>query len=231
MRGYESKLDKAINILGEHVYDLEQENKRDKTQRRVETVDLYGVPFTTDADGGAPATFWISLSPDMIYMERFAFKLIIEPFTATVGGGGATQSAEVSISNTSLSVSNNQITPNPHNHEATPHSHNIVTGITKVNTDAHDFRVAIDGVDITAYLMAQQGGRWISGEGIYPDTSLGNERNLYDVQRVINDLRRMGHIEEGDKIRSSGFKKMTISSAKPFRTTMYLYLKYNYNNR
>lgn len=223
--------DQAINVLGERVYDLRKDIGRKNLQRRSEVVDLYGVEYTRDADGGAPATFYVSLSPDLIYLERFAFKLIIQPFISTVGGGGSTQSATVSINATSLSVSDEQISPNPHSHESSPHTHNIVNGVTMVNTDADDFSVSVADVDITEYLMAQMGGRWISGEGIYPDTDLGDEKDLFDILQVATDLNAENRKEDAEKLLSADYKSIKIASAKPFRATVVLYCKYSHMNR
>lgn len=138
--------------------DIKQKNK----QRRYSVVDMYGVEYTRQGDGGAPARFYISISPDMVYLHRFEFKLIIQPFVSTVTG--ATQSAVVNVDETSLAVTNGNITPNPHSHTTQPHSHNVVNGISMTHTTANDFRVSIEGVDITPFLAAQYNS-WISRDG------------------------------------------------------------------
>lgn len=222
--------DEAFTRLFERTSDLNADRKQKNRQRRDQVTDLFGVEYTRQGDGGAPATFYISVSPDMIYLERFACKLIIQPFISTVSGGG-TQSAKVSVQNTSLSVSGNNISPNPHSHDTAPHTHNIVSGISMTNTDASDFRVLVAGVNVTPYLMAQTDGQWISGEGIYPDALLGNDEDWYDFLQVASDLEGEGKDSEADKILSPGYKKIEISSAKPFQVTLVLYLKHSHMNR
>ena len=55
--------------------------RQDYLQRRDQGSDLHGVEFTRAAGPGAPATFFVSLSQDMTYIERFDFKLLIGPYT------------------------------------------------------------------------------------------------------------------------------------------------------
>lgn len=218
---------KALDIVAERTYYNARDIDRKNKQRRNQVVDIYGYEFTRFGDGGAPATFYISVSPDMVYLERFQFKLIVSPFVMTTGSGSATQSQTVSVNNTSLSVSNNNISPNPHSHSTVAHSHNLTAGIALVNTDADDFTVTIDGVDVTAYLMAQYDGQWISGEGIYPDDTL----NAYDILEVASDLTAEGETEKANKLLQPGYKVVEIASNKPFQATMALYLKYSHLNR
>lgn len=222
--------DSALSMLFERTSDMHDDIKQKNRQRRTQVTDLFGVEYTRQGDGGAPATFYVSISPDMMYLERFACKLIIQPFVSTVSGG--TQSATVSILPENLTVdSKDEITPNPHTHGTVPHTHNVVSGISMTNTDAEDFRIKVAGVDVTAYLMAQTGGTWIKGEGIYPDAILGHDEDLYDFLQVASDLEAEGRDADAQKILESGYKKVEISSSKPFNATMSLYLKYSHMNR
>ncbi len=201
--------------------DIRHKNK----QRRYSVVDMYGVEYTRQGDGGAPAQIYISISPDMVYLQRFEFKLIIQPFVSTVSG--ATQSAEVQLHSTSLSVSGGAITPNPHKHTTYAHSHNVVSGVAMTHTTANDFRVSIEGVDITPFLAAQYND-WIDGEGIYPVIDIGKD---YDILEVASDLRAQGRYEDAEKLVSAGYKRVEISSSSPFQVTLVNYLKYNHLNR
>lgn len=205
----------------ENTKDINQKNR----QRRHQVVDMYGVEYTRQGDGGAPATFYVSISPDMVFLERFEFKLIIQPFTSTVSGG--TGSATVTVNNTSLSVANDAITPNPHKHGTQPHTHNLISGISQVHTTATDFRVYIEGVDVTPYLMAQYGS-WISGEGVYPSLDIGKD---YDVLEVASDLIGEGRSAEANLLTKAGYKRVEITSNAPFQVTLVNYLKYSHLNR
>ena len=199
---------------------------QDNTQRRNQVVDLYGVEFYRQGDGGAPARFYLSISPDMVYMERFEFKLIIQPFISTVAAGGV-QSATVTVDNTSLSVSGTTITPNPHKHTTQAHTHTITGGIAMSQTTAKDFRITIEGIDVTAYLTAQYDA-WIDGEGVYP--SLDVDKN-YDILEVASDLIAEGRDSDADLLTRSGYKMVEISSNTPFSVVLVAYLKYSHLNR
>lgn len=72
-----------MTMLSEKVVDNSQQLKKSVHQRRNGMEDLYGVCFTAHAtelrDGVYRARFYISLSPDYVYLHRFAFKFVIMP--------------------------------------------------------------------------------------------------------------------------------------------------------
>lgn len=216
----------ALQIVAERMADNKQLLRQQYTQRRNQVVDLYGVEYTRQGDSGSPAEFYISISPDMVYLERFEFKLIVHPFVSSVQS--ATADYTGNTGNRTLGVTQNPIaiTPNPHNHSMN-HSHNIVSGVTLTHTTASDFRVSVDGIDITAYLMAQYGS-WISGEGVYPAIDI--EKN-FDLLEVASDLRAGGYETEAKAIVAPGYKKVSITSDSPFQITLVNYLKYSHLNR
>lgn len=76
-------VDEYLNMLSEKVVDNSQQLKKSVHQRRNGMEDLYGVCFTAHAtelkDGVYRARFYISLSPDYVYLHRFAFKFVIMP--------------------------------------------------------------------------------------------------------------------------------------------------------
>jgi len=219
----------ALNRIAERVVDNSKDLKNAKEQRRVEFVDLYGVPYTAVGDAVTPATFYISISPDLIEYMRFQFKLAITPFISTVSGG--TTSAEVKVRETELTVSDEEITPNPHTHETDTHTHELVNGVTLTHTYSSDFRVLIDGEDITAYLMEQHSGKWIDGEGLYPTADLEDESDVYDILDVACLMQAEGLTDEVENLLKPDFKKVEITSDAPFQATLYLYLKYNNTGR
>lgn len=218
-----------LNMLSEKTLDNTRQLKRDLHQRRNGMEDLYGVCFSSNGDAQNPASFYISLSPDYVYLERFAFKFVIKPFATTITGG--TSSASVVVDPTNLGISGNAITPNPHGHTTQPHTHNVINGMAFVNTTSSTWRVKIDGIDITPYLIAQHNGAWISGEGIYPTNELTDVEDFYDILEVCDVLTDEGRIAERDKILASTFKKVEIISDAPFGVDAYLYLKYPHSNR
>lgn len=224
----ELTIENAIQKIAERTVDNTRDLRKTRLQRRTEFTDLYGIPFTAQGDANAPATFYISISPDLVYYLRFQFKLAIQPFTSTVSAG--TRAAEVNVKTRSLSGSVSgstvNITPNPHDHGTDPHTHEVVSGLTMTHTTATDFRVKIHGVDITPYLMEQQGGSWIDGEGLYPGKELDDD-SVYDVLDVATVMHNEGRAADVEKLLKAEFKRVEITSNSPFMATMYLYLKYN----
>lgn len=215
----------AIQKIAERSYYNKKNIEQSDQQRRHNFVDLYGVEYTRQGDNGFPATFYISISPDMVYLERFEFKLIISPFLS--GNGGGTNVAAPVIEETSLTIQNGQISPNPHSHNLTAHTHGLTPGIGSTPVTASDFRILIEGIDVTAYLMAQY-GEWIDGEGVYPSIEIGKD---YDILEVASDMIAEGKKDQADKLTSSGYKRVQITSAHPFSVTLVNYLKYSHMNR
>lgn len=99
------------------------------------------------------------------------------------------------------------------------------------DTTASDFSFTMSGIDITPYLMAQQDGAWIEGEGVYPsDEGLQDDLN-YDILQVAEDLLQEGREEDSNILLGSGYKKVEISSSSPFTVSLILYPKYSHVNR
>lgn len=222
-------LDRWMNRIEERVGKNKQDISQKNRQRRTGFVDLYGIEYTRIGDSGSPAKFYISVSPDLVYYERFQFKLDIQPFVSSVKSG--TQSAEVTVNNRSLSVSGSNISPNPHNHSTEPHNHNVVQGVTLVHTTADDFAVFVEGIDVTDYLIAQHDGDWIEGEGLYPNGSLDEDRGFYDLLEVATMLQSEEEYEKVETLLRPGFKEIRIVSDAPFQVTLINYLKYSHINR
>lgn len=237
-------IEKYMNMLAEKTYDNSRQLKKDVHQRRNGMEDLYGVCFSANGDANHPATFYVSLSPDYVYLERFAFKFVIKPYTSSVAG---VDSGSLTIGSTELTVggdgdfiidgtstldtSADGVSPNPHTHSTAGSIGSLEYGIKNINTISTNWRVAIDGVDITAYLIAQHDGAWISGEGVYPNNQLDDIEDFYDILEVCDVLTDEGKIAQREKILASIFKKVEIISDAPFGVDAYLYLKYPHANR
>lgn len=246
-------IEQAINRIAEKTYDNTKQLRRGIAQRRNGMEDLYGVEFTHNGDAVNPATFYVSVSPDLVYYERFAFKFIIEPFSSSVanvsmsGGGGmsvdptsltfsGSGSGSSVISGTSTlddGSSSGSISPNPHTHNISGGgmTASVDYGIKRISTASANWRVEIADVDITAYLIEQQDGAWINGQGIYPSNRVESEEDFYDILDVACMLNAEGRIADRNKILAPGFKKVEVYSDAPFGLTAFLYLKYSHTNR
>ena len=241
----------VLNRLAEKTYDNTKQLRRGVTQRRNGMEDLYGVEF--HHNGANEAKFYVSVSPDLVYYERFAFKLIIEPFESSVtgiSGGGSMEVDETSLSISGQSGSKvisgtstlddgdgGSITPNPHSHEISGSVGDVNYGIKTISTDSTSWQMYIDGVEITDYLIEQHDGYWIDGEGIYPNDSLSENEdddeapNFYDILDVACMLEAEGEDEKLKKLMNPGLKEVKLVSDAPFGLTALLYLKYSHVNR
>ncbi len=205
----------AIELIAERTYHNTKNIKQEGRQRRDEFVDLFGVEYTRNGSKDSPAVFHVSVSGDEAYMERFQFKLIIEPFQIN---------SELALTSTSLSTNGTSITPNPHNHQ-------LVAGVTNIPVTASDFTIECEGIDVTPYLKAQVtagGWNWFDGEGVYPSTDL---EQSFDMMEVACDLKAEGREADANKILQQGWKPITLRGSQPFSATMVLYLKYQHMNR
>lgn len=227
--GREVTYEQYLNMLAEKSMDNTRQLRRSVNQRRNGMEDLYGVCFSANGDAGTPATFYISLSPDYVYLQRFAFKFVIKSFVSSVKG--ATESAVVDVKPTRLSVSGDSVSPNPHDHDTKPHTHNVINGVGLVPTTSSTWRVKIAGINITPYLVTQQGGAWIDGEGVYPNNRLERIEDFYDILEVASDMTLEGRTADRDKLLAPEFKKIEIESDAPFGVDAYLYMKYSNTNR
>lgn len=143
-------------------------------QRRNQIVDLPGVEFSRVGDPDTSSTFFVEISMDMIYIERFEFKVRIE------------------------------------------------------DSRSSSFRIIVDGVDISPYLMAQYNGNWITGNGVFP--SIQANKN-YDIIQVASDLYLEGRGDLGNALVRPGMKSITISGNGPFTPTITTWRKYSHMNR
>lgn len=218
----------ALIRVAERTIENRRQLKISTQQRRTKFSDLYGIEYLRQGDANHPATFYISVSPDFVYYERFALKLQIMPYVSSVASG--TGSAVVDVDPTSL-TGGSSISPNPHDHTTQPHTHNLVKGLSFVNTTSSNWRVKMHDVDITDYLIEQQDGAWIDGEGIYPNNKLEDLEDFYDILDVACVKEAEGLTDDVNKLLAPEFKKVEIISDAPFQVAAMVYIKYSMTNR
>lgn len=182
------RIDKAMRVMAERIYDNNRDLSQSKKQRRNQVVDMYGVPFYGEGDAANPMKVYISTSSDLIYYQRFQFWI-------------------------ALRNANNS---NPQN-----------------------FRISLEGVDLTPYLMAQQDGEWIgwnqSEDNLYPASHILSDddpSSAYDILEAADTMMGEGKVSNADTVLRSGRKlELVISANAPFSVTLYLYLKYSHMAR
>ena len=231
--------EEALNRIAEVTKDSRDELRKSRLQRRTEFTDLNGVPFVAQGDADHPAQFYISISPDLVYFLRFQFKLHIQPLISTVTGGGSISNVDYTeldldsttevVEDTSTLKISDDLSPNPHRHSASGSGGSVQYGIKYIHTTSDNWTVKIHGVDITDYLIEQQDGDWIEGEGVYPTNQNEEDTDYYDVLQVATLLYNGSESDQDDaqKLLKPEFKLMEIESDAPFQVTMYLYCKYS----
>lgn len=248
-------IEQAINILAERTLQNSQDINQKNLQRRHQVVDLYGVEYSRLGDASNPAIIYISISPDMEYIERFQFKLIITPFRSSVGSMSA--SGQGAIGETSLTVEHDiiptnlgndeydlmftdpVITPNPHTHTLSGLTVTATPGVTITNIPASaQFRVKVfdpvddpgmqNAVDITQMLASQYNNQWISGAGVYPSLQIDHD---YDILQVACEMEGLGLTTQRKLLTDPGYKGIIVQANCPFGVTLVNYLKYSHLNR
>lgn len=215
----------AISRLAESNDRRRKENTQSSLQRRNQVTDIFGVEHKSQGDANHPATFYISVSPDLVYFERFQFKLLVQSFAMPIGNNGSTGLTTVGTKARDLNLADGKLFPNPHAHEGIAHNHSLSPGITLTTSSVSNFRVVIEGIDVTEQLKSQFDGQWVTEEGIYPKSSdsLAN----YDILKAAGEL---WNWQQG-KILQPGYKKIEIYNDGPFNCTLVNYLKYSHVNR
>ena len=217
--------EKALNVLAKSAHQRKEESNQAQLQRRNQVTDLFGVEHQAMGDAVTPAAFYISISPDLIYFERFQFKLIIRKFAMPLAGNGSTGSIALTTDKTSLTIASDKVTPNPHEHTIPPHNHSLTPGVSLFTSTIQDFRIVIDGIDLTN-AFKKQTNEWISGEGVFPKS--GDPFASFDVLKALEEL----YPWQQGVILSPGYKKVELfNSGGPFNATLVNYLKYSHVNR
>lgn len=71
-------IEQGLEALAEKVKDCEKRLNQMANQRRLQVVDLFGIEFIgTTTEDKKVANYNISISPDMVYLERFQFKIFM----------------------------------------------------------------------------------------------------------------------------------------------------------
>lgn len=216
--------EKILKVLAETAHDRKVESNQSQLQRRNQVTDLFGIEHQAQGDAHTPAVFYLSISPDLIYYERFEFKLIIRKFAMTVGNQGATGFTSLKTDKTQLSIQGGSIQPNGHDHTIEEHNHQLEPGITLFTPAIDDFRIVIDGIDLTDAFKLQH--KWIDGEGVFPNSTKPFAN--FDVLKAVEQL----YPWQRGVVLTPGYKKVElINKGGPFNATLVNYMKYSHTNR
>lgn len=246
-----NEIQTAIGTLSRRVNHNTTTLDQNNTQTRTLVTDDFDKEYQVSGENGTVGV-WLALSGDMIYIERWEFKLISEPFTVPVSSGGmvpvslnidtssvtSTGSRTLNLNGTldveddQIDLSDGNISPRSHSHSIdlsglqitpNPHTHDLTAGVTHVDTDYSNLQIALDGVDLTAQFK-QQFPSWIQGQGMFPDTSLENRFDILKALTYINDDVR-------SQLLTPGYHRLTFTADGLFSFKIREFKKYNFLNR
>lgn len=247
-------IDRILSDMGSMIRDNTINHRQQQLQRRNGLVDMYGVPFYSEGDATHVAEIPISISKDLIFLERFEFKLNVKPFYMPLATNGATNSVVVGVNNTTLSTSNGNTTltatnnpdtnvvtinPNPHTHSSTitpsshshttnAHNHSVSPGVSLITSSFSDMRVILWDNDYQNMIDLTD---YLKLQ--YPDwiTAEGTfppgELDNFDLLEVAGLLPAW----QREILTSSGYKRIQFIGDGIFRVELLLYLKYSHVNR
>lgn len=225
---------------------------RVQLQRQNQVVDDYGTPHRSDGSKDSPAYFIISVSPDMINLVRFEFRITIKATRVAIGNMEAIGSAIVVLDHAGLAMTEQGAqTTSPvtleineagelyppmhdhtvpghthnidaHTHGTQPHTHNIDTGVTDVPVQANTFGISINGHDITSLIQSLYPGMWLTGQGVFPSSV-----STFDWLKIASNAPE--HIAQS--ILQSRNHRIEISGNGAFTAEYISYLKYPYVSR
>lgn len=234
----------AFGVLAERTSRNTERLTNVNRQRRNLVMDDFDKEYTVTGTNGTRGQLWLAMSPDYIYIERWEFKVIVQPTLVPLKTGSEALTpvtlsitpVEVNVEETNLTgtVSGSSVTirPNPHDHEVSvtqphidpaTHTHQAVAGATMAPPEFDDVHIYIDGHDITAYLKAQH--NWIEPDpGMYPDSSLENRYDLLQVMDALDDDVRASILKQG-------YHLMEFEANGLFTMAVREFKKYNSSNR
>lgn len=242
----------AFSILTNRTNDIQHRQTQQNRQRRNLVTDDFDKEYDIVGDQGVNGSIWLAISPDLIYIERWEFKVIVEPFTVPLASGDSAMSpvtltippVDLEVSETALSAetevdfenesASTTITPDPHTHTITPnplnleinprtHTHHMNAGVTLNPSQFTDLHILLDGHDFTAQFKAQFPD-WISGEGMFPDTTVSNR---YDILKALDSLPK----SEVSQYLQQGYHRLEFQADGIYSIKIREFKKYSFINR
>lgn len=197
--------EEVFNMLLERTADNTELLRKSNRQRRNGMEDLYGVMFSKDSvekDGEHTATFYVSLSPDYVYLQRFAFKLIIERKEGDVPPSGDEEAWSFSVDG---------------------------VDITDYLMEQHD-GAWIDGAGIYPTSDLDEVVEEDNEPNFYDILDVASLMQT-EIDEEDDPDEREAMQKRQTKVLRRGFKPVVIKSEAPFHCDAYLYVKFNHINR
>lgn len=197
----------VFNMLLERTSDNTKLLKKSNEQRRNGMEDLYGVMFPKDSavdkDGKHTATFYVSLSPDYIYLQRFAFKLVISRKEGDVPPSADEEDWEFWVDG---------------------------VDVTEYLIEQHD-GYWIDGAGIYPTRLLEEVPDDEDNEPNFYDILDVASLMQTEIDEETDADEKAKLVKRQEKVLRRGFKPVAIKSEAPFHVDAYLYVKFNHLNR
>jgi len=197
--------EEVFNMLLERTADNTELLRKSNRQRRNGMEDLYGVMFSKDSveeDGEHSVKFYVSLSPDYVYLQRFAFKLIIERKEGDVPPSGDEEAWSFSVDG---------------------------VDITDYLMEQHD-GAWIDGAGIYPTSDLDEVVEEDNEPNFYDILDVASLMQT-EIDEEDDPDEREALQKQQTKVLRRGFKPVEIKSEAPFHCDAYLYVKFNHVNR
>lgn len=194
--------ERALGIVAERTYFNRRDIRQKNVQRRNQVVDLYGVPYYARSNDENEATFYISVSPDMIYYNRFQFRLAVH---------------EAGESMFHIYIDDLEITDYLKEQQGISEDESLIDGeglypIDLNNSDPETADLTQEDDDFYDILDVAQ-----AIQAIADTKTTQEEKDEWENKRA--------------KMLKAGWKRIRVTSGEPFELTMFLYLKYSHTNR
>ena len=195
----------VFNMLLERTSDNTKLLKKSNEQRRNGMEDLYGIMFSKDSvekDGEHTATFYVSLSPDYVYLSRFAFKLVIERKEGDVPPSGDEEAWEFYVDG---------------------------VDVTDYLMEQHD-GYWIDGAGIYPSRDLDDPDEPDDEPNFYDILDVASLMQT-EIDEETDADRKAELVKAQNRVLRRGFKPIAIKSEAPFHLDAYGYFKYSHLNR
>lgn len=206
---------KQLNILAERTHDLKKNISEKDKQRRNQVVDLFGEDISRQSSNGE-ATMHVSVSPDLVYYERFQFKIYIDD-APTLTNFQVWAWLLVKQSNGSYQRQNVDLTP--------------YLKATAVDEDGQ----------ILPWVNGDNGGKAWPNDNLDEGASKPEDQeddpqevetaNFYDLLEVADMMYAEGKDEIAEGLLRPELKKFRFIADQNFFASMIMYLKYSHLGR
>lgn len=202
----------AVNALAEKLDNIEKRITQIANQRRLQVVDIFGQEFSRTGYFDAStnrrnAVFYISVSPDLVYLERFQFKIHL------IHAENDTHWHIYYVDDETREK-----------YDLTPYFMEQVERMQEMGIDNAKWLDGSDRLYPVPYFNK------VGEENPNKDNVLP----AFDLIDVSNVMHHTGEKELADKLTEGGLKRFEIEveeSESGFDVALYLYLKYSHLNR